>query len=119
MREFQADGGVASHPYQSTQQALQDPDIVANGHSDTSQGFRQLGVLGSFEHTPGFVAAPPVDVALADLELPRKFSPQSAGTGATDTTSRSLPLTGVTVVEAAAIIASPLGPPCSQTWVLA
>ena len=109
MREFQADGGVASHPYQSTQQALQDPDIVANGHSDTSQGFRQLGVLGSFEHTPGFVAAPPVDVALADLELPRKFSPQSAGTGATDTTSRSLPLTGITVVEAAAIIASPLG----------
>ncbi len=109
MREFEADGGVASHPYQSTQQALQDPDIVANGHSDTSHGFRQLGVLGNFERTPGVVAAPPVDVALADLGLAKKFSPQSADTGAAHTAPRSLPLTGITVVEAAAIIASPLG----------
>ena len=52
MRLFQADGGVASHPYQSTRQAMQDPDIVANGHSDDSHGFRQLGVLGQFQRTP-------------------------------------------------------------------
>lgn len=106
MRLFQADGGVASHPYQSTRQAMQDPDIVANGHSDDSHGFRQLGVLGQFQRTPGHVASPPVDVALNDLELPKVFAPAAQSTSAG--VSRNLPLSGVTVVEAAAIIASPL-----------
>ena len=109
MREFEADGGVASHPYQSTQQAMQDPDIVANGHSDDSHGFSQLGVLGRFQRTPGTVAPPPVDLTLANLALPRRFTPGSGETSATSMATRSLPLTGVTVVEAAAIIASPLG----------
>ena len=106
MTLFEADGGVASHPYQSTQQALQDPDIVANGHSDSSHGFRQLGVLGQFQRTPGQVALPPVDVALADVDLPNVFLPATESLSVD--AGRELPLSGVTVVEAAAIIASPL-----------
>ena len=105
MTLLQADGGVASHPYQTTQQALLDPDILANGHSDDSQGFRQLGVLGCFQRTPATVAAPPRDTALAELQLAKKFAQQSQPQA--DST-RTLPLAGVTVVEAAAIIASPL-----------
>ena len=106
MTLFQADGGVASHAYQSTQQAMQDPDIVANGHSDNSHGFRQLGVLGQFQRTPGQVASPPVDMALADVDLPNVFSPAIKSLSVNPV--RKLPLSGVTVVEAAAIIASPL-----------
>jgi crotonobetainyl-CoA:carnitine CoA-transferase CaiB-like acyl-CoA transferase len=106
MALFVADGGVAAHPYQSTQQAMSDPDIVANGHSDDRHGFRQLGVLGQFSATPGQVAAPPKPLALQDLVLPEKFA---SATDVSATNERVLPLQGITVVEAAAIIASPLG----------
>ncbi len=45
-RLFVADGGIASHPYQSTQEALDDPDVVANGHSvPLGEDGRQLGLL--------------------------------------------------------------------------
>lgn len=106
MTLFVADGGVAAHPYQGTQEAMWDADIVANGHSDDRHGFRQLGVLGQFSATPGQVAAPPQTLALQDLVLPEKFA---AATDAATVGKRSLPLDGITVVEAAAIIASPLG----------
>jgi len=113
MAIFVADGGVAAHPYQSTQEAMVDEDILANGHSDDSHGFRQLGVLGQFSATPARVAQPPVAVALSDLELPKKQPatqiPAEASNAVATTTSAQLPLAGVTVVEAAAIIASPLG----------
>ena len=106
MAVFVADGGVAAHPYQSTQEAMWDADIVANGHSDDRHGFRQLGVLGQFSATPGQVAAPPKTQSLQDLVLPEKFT---AAVDAPADSERSLPLQGITVVEAAAIIASPLG----------
>ena len=106
MTVFVADGGVAAHPYQSTQDAMWDTDIVANGHSDDRHGFRQLGVLGQFSATPGQVAAPPRTQSLQDLVLPEKFT---AAVDAPAVSERPLPLQGITVVEAAAIIASPLG----------
>ena len=106
MTVFVADGGVAAHPYQSTQEAMWDADIVANGHSDDRHGFRQLGVLGQFSATPGQVAAPPRTQSLQDLVLPEKFT---AAVDAPADSERPLPLQGITVVEAAAIIASPLG----------
>jgi len=106
MTVFVADGGVAAHPYQSTQEAMWDADIVANGHSDDWHGFRQLGVLGQFSATPGQVAAPPRTQSLQDLVLPEKFT---AAVDAPADSERPLPLQGITVVEAAAIIASPLG----------
>ena len=106
MTVFVADGGVAAHPYQSTQDAMWDADIVSNGHSDDRHGFRQLGVLGQFSATPGQVAAPPRTQSLQDLVLPEKFT---AAVDAPADSERPLPLQGITVVEAAAIIASPLG----------
>lgn len=102
MQIFEADEGVAAHPYQTTQQALADPDIVANGHSVKSAGVRQLGVLGEFKATPGRVSAGAKWATIDQLHLP-KVSPQ------TTTAEPCLPLSGVTVVESAAIIASPFG----------
>ncbi|MEC8500844.1 MAG: CoA transferase [Pseudomonadota bacterium] len=99
---FEADQGVAAHAYQSTQQALVDPDIVANDHSVVVDGVRQLGVLGNFTGTPGAVCGPNQWATLAELDLP-KVERQ------TTLAEPCLPLSGVTVVESAAIIASPFG----------
>jgi crotonobetainyl-CoA:carnitine CoA-transferase CaiB-like acyl-CoA transferase len=101
---FLSDGSIVAHPYQSTQQALADTDVLANGHSDSSHGVSQLGLLGDFTATPGNVSAAPQVLAMTDLDLPERVQ-----TDAIDPTDSSLPLTGVTVVEAAAIIASPFG----------
>ena len=100
---FVANAGVASHPYQTTQQAMRDPDLVANGHSVEMDGVLQLGVLGRFAETPGKVGKKPVQEVLRDLK-PAPVAPPPL-----KEQDPSLPLQGVTVVEAAAIIASPLG----------
>ena len=121
---FLADGGVAGHPYQNTQEALLDADIVANGHSDAAGGVTQLGLLGDFTLTPGRVAGGPEATSMAGLSLRASFNWQqkvsssktaskisgiSGISGTAGKTEATLPLAGVTVVEAAAIIASPFG----------
>ncbi|MFN9944606.1 MAG: CoA transferase, partial [bacterium] len=69
-RLFVADGGVASHPYQSTQQALDDPDLVANGHVVPYGGSgRQLGLLARLTRTPGRVGAMPPAVGEHEAEV--------------------------------------------------
>ena len=40
---FVADGGVACHPWQSGEECLDDPDMVANGHVVEIDGVRQPG----------------------------------------------------------------------------
>ena len=146
---FIADGGVASHPYQSTQQALDDPDAIANGHSipmgDTG---RQLGLLAKLTRTPGRAGAQApalgqhTRAVLAELahaaathagpassddagasanlaSSPADPAPAAqaaqaapAASGAPASTARPprpAPLAGLTVVEAATIIAAPFG----------
>lgn len=107
---FLADGGVVAHPYQSTQQALEDADILTNGHSDVSHGFSQLGLMGDFTATPGQVPGGPVPIQMSSLQLKELFKEQQEqDLGVRTETKATLPLAGVTVVEAAAIIASPFG----------
>lgn len=92
-----ANGGVASHPWQTTRDALHDPDILANGHAVVVEGRLELGVLARLTRTPGtagYRAPPPVGDSL-----------RRRGHGKRD----SAPLSGFTVVEAATIIAAPLG----------
>lgn len=101
MRKFVDHGGVAAHPYQSTQDALQDADVVANGHAVDAHGFRQLGVVARLTETPGTVQAPCDTVAWEDLA---SHSVPPGGNLAA-----RLPLEGVTIVECATIIAAPLG----------
>ena len=111
-RLFVADGGIASHAYQSTQQALDDDDLVANGHSvPLGEDGRQLGLLARLTRTPGKVGARAPALGEHTREvLERIVAPQRprSAAPAPSLARRRPPLDGVTVVEAATIIAAPL-----------
>ena len=105
MEDFIADGGVVATSYQTTQEALANPDIVANGHIiERDDGGIQLGPLARLTKTP---ASPGPD-ASPDNGLADKWrtSPRLAPT---KPANHELPLTGIRVVELATIIAAPLG----------
>lgn len=117
-RHFIADGGVASHPYQTTQQAFDDEDLLANGHSlPLGDDGQQLGLLAQLTRTPGAVrrAAPAVGEHTAEVlcETERVADAEPDRTNVADRAAASTrarrkpPLDGVTVVEAATIIAAP------------
>ncbi len=104
MADCIANGGVVATTYQTTQQALDDPDIIANGHViSRADGSRQLGPLARLTRTP----ASPGGNALPDegLEMAWSDSPRPAPTGSKQ---NSQPLQGIRVVEIATIIAAPL-----------
>ena len=129
-RIFIADGGVASHPYQTTRQALSDPDVTANGHAvPLAGGGSQLGLLANLTGSPGRVGerAPRVGEHTAQVMARCAGAGASAASGqstppaaesvpaaaapalAAPALRRPPPLAGVTVVEAATIIAAPFG----------
>ncbi len=102
---FVADGGVVATAYQTTQEALQDPDIVANGHViQREEGGVQLGPLGRFTATPAQPGNVVEDGAKRAAEW--RADPRSAPD---EPASSNLPLSGVRVVELATIIAAPMG----------
>ena len=110
-RLFVADGGVASHPYQSTQEALADPDLVANGHVvPFGEGGCQLGLLARLTRTPGRVGERVPAVGGDEAEVVAWLAGRAAAVAAqAPAVRRPPPLSGVTVVEAATIIAAPFG----------
>jgi len=105
MKDFVADGGVVATAHQTTQEALNDPDIVANGHViNRADGGVQLGPVARLTRTP---ASPGENTKLAtDLLDQWRKSPRAAPTRKI---SEELPLKGIRVVELATIIAAPLG----------
>lgn len=100
---FVKDGGVVSHPYQSTQDALNDPDIVANGHVVEVESGKQIGLLANLTATPGKAGGCHTQTSISNLQG-RLRSSTSSGLSPV-----KKPLEGVTVVESATIIAAPLG----------
>ncbi len=105
MADCIANGGVAATVYQTTQDALGDPDIVANGHVvERAGGGVQLGPVARLTRTPatpGADAIPDDGLAARWSESPRPAPGQPKRPGP--------PLEGVRVVEIATIIAAPLG----------
>ena len=99
---FVGDGGVASHAYQSTQQALADPDVVANGHAIERDGVTQLGLVANLTESPGDVGGVAVETTFDAIE------PRPVETVPVEGDRPAKPLAGVTVVESATIIAAPL-----------
>lgn len=105
VQEFTEDGGIVCGPYQSTQEALVDPDIVDNGHViPMTGGGVQLGPVARLLETP---ASPGRETASIDAVLeawgatPRPSPKQDKREGK--------PLAGIKVVEIATIIAAPIG----------
>ena len=100
---FVADGGVVSHPYQTTQDALEDPDVTANGHVVARGGGKQLGLVANLTATPGEAGAAAVETTFEAIEARPAQPPPALGE------RPRKPLAGVVVVESATIIAAPLG----------
>ena len=103
---FIRNGGVVAHQYQTTQAALRDPDIVANGHAAAVDGGIQLGPVADLTATPGRPGGAAKRIDLANASRRRRPFATSAGRSGT---AGGRPLAGITVVEAATIIAAPLG----------
>ncbi len=104
MTDIVADGNIVATAYQTTQQALSDPDIIANGHViNRRDGGVQLGPVARLTQTP---ANPGEDVAPDDGLLDAwRATPRSTPARAR---GDELPLAGVRVIELATIIAAPL-----------
>ena len=95
---FVADGGVAAHPYQTAEETFADSDMTANGHVVKLDGVIQLGPVATLTRTPAVVAATAKGITGTDWSAPQTMAGPSGP-----------PLAGVTVLELATIIASPLG----------
>ena len=115
MDKFVRHGGVAAHPYQTTQTAMADPDIVANGHVVTVDGVAQLGPIAELTKTPARIGGPPrrIDFTGARelfgaIQDENGGKPKIRSRSASAATQSTRPLEGVTVIEAATIIAVPL-----------
>jgi crotonobetainyl-CoA:carnitine CoA-transferase CaiB-like acyl-CoA transferase len=110
MNDFVTDGGIVATTYRTTQQALSDPDIVANGHVlERQDGGVQIGPLARLMKTPATPGedAMPSEALIADWRsTPR---PPPIKTDSNKSRGDELPLKGVRVVELATIIAAPLG----------
>ena len=100
-----ANGSVVATTYQTTQDALRDPDIVANGHAiDRGDGGIQLGPLARMTKTPAQPGLPcqPDNGWSERWQADPRPCPEAKHV-------EGLPLAGLRVLEIATIIAAPLG----------
>lgn len=112
METFIEHGGVAATPFQSTQQALDDPDLVLNEHvverEHPSLGkVRQLGALARLTATPGAAGEAGPEPGEHTAEVLAETAPARPSVPAAPVSGP--PLQGVTVLEFATVIAAPLG----------
>ena len=119
MRTFIDHGGVAAHRYQSTQQALDDPDLVLNGHvleaphpvDPARPPMREIGVLARLVGTPGAVGSGIPAVGEHTREVLEALAPTAIAVqsgSATHAGADGPPLAGITVLDFSTIIAAPL-----------
>jgi crotonobetainyl-CoA:carnitine CoA-transferase CaiB-like acyl-CoA transferase len=126
MAIFTANGNVAAEPFRTTAQAMDHPDIVANGSIATveqAEGspLRMLGPMATLSRTPAVAARPAprpgqhtaeIRAELATrgrpLPAPRKEVTDRSDPRPVEAAESGAPLAGITVVEFATIIAAPL-----------
>ncbi|MGE0598859.1 MAG: CaiB/BaiF CoA transferase family protein [Dehalococcoidia bacterium] len=116
METFVEHGGVAATEYRTTQEAMDDPDLILNGHVVEQEHpklgkVRQLGLVARMTETPGDPgfpshAAGEDNAALGSLWVSGRNSTRAH---ATEPAPSGGPLAGVTILEFATIIAAPLG----------
>lgn len=107
---FDASGNVAAAPYQTTQEALDDPDLlrpddIVDCDHPSLGAVRWLGPVAHFAATPARIRATPVEEEGADAgrwtDAPIAPFTQGGDAGRT-------PLKGVTALEFASVVATPL-----------
>ena len=119
MADFRAAGNVAAEPFGRTAEALDHPDLVANGESvevahPRLGPVRQPGLVADLAATPGAVGGPAPEPGehggevLAEPPRPA-WTPPAAARGGARRPSSAPPLDGLTVLEFATVIAAPLG----------
>ncbi len=102
-----SDGGIVGTVYETTQQALNNADIIANGHViKRPNGGVQIGPVARLTKTP---AKPGLDMESGTPCLEEWTGAAEARLVPKHLKGKSLPLTGIKVVELATIIAAPLG----------
>jgi crotonobetainyl-CoA:carnitine CoA-transferase CaiB-like acyl-CoA transferase len=112
--EFIANGDVASEVVITTQDALRHPDMIANGdviefdHPRLGP-MRQLGPLAEFTETPATIEGFDPLVGEHTEEVLAEAASRHAPVVASGESTPQLPLAGITVLEFAGIIATPLG----------
>ena len=116
METFVEHGGVAATEYRTTQEAMDDPDLVLNGHVVEQEHpnlgtVRQLGLIARLTETPGRPGKPSRATGQDNSTVstlwrgnrPKQERPAGAAAPGAG------PLAGITIVEFATIIAAPLG----------
>ena len=116
METFVEHGGVAATEYRTTQEAMDDPDLVLNGHVVEQDHpklgkVRLLGLGARLTETPGHPGFPSHsagedNASLSSIWASARPSPVESRRQAETTGG---PLAGVTILEFATIIAAPLG----------
>ena len=102
-------GGVVAGRYQTTQAALADPDIVANGHVVARQDGVQIGPVARLTRTPAVPGDRATDISTDQVAWTPGSGATLTPTPAAHQASTDAPLTGVRVLELATIIAAPMG----------
>ncbi|MYA18783.1 MAG: CoA transferase [Chloroflexi bacterium] len=118
MEIFRADGNVASEPFETTQEALGNIDLRANGEVSEDEHPRlgrlvQLGPLARLRETPGRTGGPSADPGAHQAQLfaasNGRRAPRRAEAPPFALDAPAHALEGVTVLEFATVIAAPLG----------
>ncbi len=114
MEIFRAQGNVAAEPFTPTHDAVDNLDMAANGDTvtldDPSLGpVKQLGPIAHLRETPAEISrpAPAVGEANGFSWTSRDVAPMS--TSPNGAVPSGKPLDGVTILEFATIIATPIG----------
>ncbi len=115
MEDFVKHGGVAATEFRTTAEALDDPDLVLNGHVIEQDHpelgrVRMLGVLARLDETSGVPGSPSRFPGEDNDTLPGLWTEPAPVRPATSLRATSGgPLSGTTILEFATIIAAPLG----------
>ena len=109
MKIFVENGGVVATDYRPAEAALDDHDLIDNGHVLEQDHprlgrLRGVGPLATLEETPAEPGGPSHEAGADQTTVATRAVPSLHGSGST-----SAPLAGVTVLEFATIIAAPLG----------
>ena len=112
MERFRNSGNIAAEPYLTTREALEHPDLVANGDvieiRDPQLGnVRQIGPIARLCATPASIRRPAPSVGEHTREILAESRPRVRSAARGEPVA-GRPLHGVTVLEVATVIAAPL-----------